>query len=156
MESHPAFLAQVYAKTVRLESSVVELGTLSVCLAPSVLVLLDLRGPPLARPATRAASKTRMPPTAACVLWEGLGVERLVHAASAKLGNTPITKVQVLASSAGLELTQMTMPPNVSHALRENMAAQVRPLAVPCVPAENFRNIRLLHSVTPVVVALMR
>ena len=35
-------------------------------------------------------------------------------------------------------------------------AAQVRPLAVPCVPAENFRNIRLLHSVTPVVVALMR
>lgn len=74
----------------------------------------------------------------------------------AKLGNTPITKVQVLASSAGLELTQMTMPPNVSHVLRENMAAQVRPLAVPCVPAENFRNIRLLRSVTPVVVALMR
>ena len=77
VESPPAFLAQVCAKTVRLESSVVELATLSVRLAPLVLALLDGLGQQLARPATRAWSRTRMPPTATCVLWEGLGVELL-------------------------------------------------------------------------------
>lgn len=133
-----------------------ELVTLSVCLAPLALAWLDGPGQPLVRPAIRGASKTRMRPTAACVLWEGLAVEQLGHAASVKLGNTPTMKVRVLATSAGLELTQMRMAQNVSHVLREDMAAQVRPLAVPCVRAENFRHIQLLHSVTPVGLALTR